>query len=135
RRPERLRRRKASKPICFLAVYSRAIDGAPLIVAANREESYARGGTPPQLLVGTCQAVAGIDPIAGGSWLGVNQRGVLVAVTNRPKSKLPAQPRSRGLLLRELLTCCDPKSAVELAARELGRGRFSVCILLCAGRE
>ena len=35
------------------------------------------------------------DLEAGGTWLGVNGHGVLIAVTNRHKVDVPAQPRSR----------------------------------------
>jgi len=122
--------------MCLLAFYFRAIDNVPLVVGANREETYARGGTPPQhIKAGSCSAVAGIDPAAGGTWLGVNQHGVLVAVTNRPKSRLPATPRSRGLLSRELLACTDAKAAADLAARELGRDRYAGCNMVCGDQE
>jgi hypothetical protein len=118
--------------MCLLAVYFRAIEGVPLLVGANREEAYARGGTPPQLLTGTCAAVGGTDPTAGGTWLGVNQYGVLAAVTNRPKSRVPDRPRSRGLLLRELLERPNVSGAVDWAARELGSNRYAGCNVVCA---
>jgi uncharacterized protein with NRDE domain len=121
--------------VCLLAIYFRAINDAPLVVGANREEAYARGGTPPQILGGPCSVVAGIDPVAGGTWLGVNQYGLLAAVTNRPKSQRPANPRSRGLLLREILNCADAKSATELAGRELGQSRYAGCNLVCADKN
>src|SRR5262245_5756149 len=118
--------------MCLLALFYRVADDAPLIVGANREEAYARGGLPPQLLDGPTRAVAGLDPVAGGTWLGVNEQGVVVAVTNRPKSQLPDQPRSRGLLARELLACSSAAAAVDQAARELDSGRYAGCNFLCA---
>ncbi|PWT85887.1 MAG: hypothetical protein C5B58_02370, partial [Acidobacteria bacterium] len=72
--------------MCLLAVFFRVVEDAPVVVGANREEAYARGGTVPQLLSGPTRFVAGLDPIAGGTWLGINQHGVLIAVTNRPRS-------------------------------------------------
>jgi uncharacterized protein with NRDE domain len=113
----------------------RVVEDAPVIVGANREEFYARGGLPPQLLDGPIPAIAGIDPVAGGTWLGLNAHGVLVAVTNRPKSRLSAQPRSRGLLTRELLGCESATQAVEVATRELEAGRYAGCNFLCADAE
>ena len=121
--------------MCLLAIYFRAFDDAPLIVGANREEAYARGGTPPELLPGPVATVAGIDPVAGGTWLGVNQYGLLVAVTNRPKSESPENPKSRGLLLRELLTCGDARSATELAQNEISKNRYAGCNIVCADQE
>jgi uncharacterized protein with NRDE domain len=121
--------------MCLLALFFRVVEDAPVVVGANREELYARGGEPPRILDGPCPALAGVDPQAGGTWLGVNERGVLVAVTNRPKSQLPAQPRSRGLLARELLACQSAARAADLASRELDRNRYAGCNILCVDRE
>lgn len=118
--------------MCLLALFYRVLEDAPIVVGANREEAYARPGEPPRVLDGACRAVAGVDPQAGGTWLGVNDRGVLVAVTNRPKSKVPDRPRSRGLLARDLLGCPDAGTATRLAATELGRGGYAGCNILCA---
>src|SRR3954462_14052715 len=99
--------------MCLLAIFFRATDDAPLVVGANREEAYARGGLPPQLLDGPTRAVAGLDPVAGGPCRGVKEQGVLVGGTTRRKSQLPDRPRSRGLLARELLDCSTAAAAVE----------------------
>src|SRR5579875_1387912 len=99
--------------MCLLALFFRVVEDAPVVVGANREEYYRRGGEPPRLLPGPIRAVAGVDPVAGGTWLGVNENGVLAAVTNRPKLETPAQPRSRGLLVREMLACPSAAAAVE----------------------
>ncbi len=121
--------------MCLLAVFFRVVEDAPVIVGANREEYYARGGEPPRLLDGSVRVIAGIDPVAGGTWLGLNAHGVLIAVTNRPKSQLPAQPRSRGLLTRQLLGCESAAQAVEMATRELDANRYAGCNFLCADAE
>jgi uncharacterized protein with NRDE domain len=121
--------------MCLLVLCYRLVEDAPVVVGANREEAYSRGGSPPQVLEGACRAVAGLDPVAGGTWLGVNAHGLLVAVTNRPRSEVPAQPRSRGLLARQLLDCPRAAVAAEEAARELDANRYAGCNLLCADRE
>jgi uncharacterized protein with NRDE domain len=113
----------------------RIVEDAPLIVGANREEFYQRGGEPPQILDGPIPAVGGRDPAAGGTWLAVNARGVLVAVTNRPKSQLPVQPRSRGLLARDLLACATAKAAADLAVHELDQGNYAGCNIVCADAD
>jgi uncharacterized protein with NRDE domain len=118
--------------MCLVALLFRVAGDAPVVVGANREEFYVRGGEPPQLFGGPVRFVGGRDPAAGGTWLGVNQHGVLVAVTNRVKSHLPAQPRSRGLLLADLLACASAAAAADLAARELGQDRYAGCNFLCA---
>jgi uncharacterized protein with NRDE domain len=118
--------------MCLLAMLYRAVDGAPLLVAANREEAYARGGTPPALWAEPRAVVAGVDPKAGGTWLGVNAHGLLVAVTNRKLSHPPERPRSRGLLVRDLLATPDALAAADHAARELSAGRYAGCNLVLA---
>jgi hypothetical protein len=117
--------------VCLLAVVFKVVDHVPVIVGANREEAYARGGEPPRLLDGCLRCVAGIDPIAQGTWLGVNERGALIAVTNRPKSKVPDRPRSRGVLARELLNMETAEEASRHAFAELQTGRFAGCNYLC----
>ncbi len=121
--------------MCLLALFFRVVDDAPVVVGANREEAYNRGGEPPRILEGSCRIVAGLDPKAGGTWLGVNQYGVLVAVTNRPKLEPPPQPRSRGQLARDLLVCPTATAAAALAGRELGENRYAGCNVLCADRD
>ncbi len=121
--------------MCLVALFFRVAEDAPVIVGANREEEYARGGEPPRLLDGTPRVVAGLDPRAGGTWLGVNEHGLLVAVTNRRKSDLPDRPRSRGLLARQLLACPDAAAAVGVATRELDRGPYAGCNFLCVDAE
>lgn len=121
--------------MCLLALFFRAVPDAAVVVGANREEAYSRGGQPPRLLDGPVRAVAGVDPVAGGTWLGVNAHGLLVAVTNRPRLNPPARPRSRGLLARDLLGCPTAAAAVELACRELGRNRYAGANVLCVDRD
>jgi Transport and Golgi organisation 2 len=121
--------------MCLLALFFRVVEDAPLVAGANREEVYGRGGDPPRLLDGAVRAVAGVDPLAGGTWFGVNEHGVLAAVTNRPRTQVPARPRSRGLLTRDLLNCASAAAALELATRELGQNRYAGCNVVCADRD
>src|SRR5262249_42339138 len=84
---------------------------------------------------GTCRFVAGVDPRSQGTWLGVNEHGLLVAVTNRLRTQLPAQPRSRGLLVRDLLSCRDAVVASNLAAKELSSNVYAGCNLISVDRK
>jgi uncharacterized protein with NRDE domain len=119
--------------MCLLALFFRVVDDAAVVVGANREEYYQRGGEPPRLLLpGPVRAVAGVDPVAGGTWLGVNEKGVLAAVTNRLKRDMPAQPRSRGLLVREMLTCLSAAVAVDHVFHELRKQPYAGANFLCA---
>jgi uncharacterized protein with NRDE domain len=110
--------------MCLLGIVYRALPECPLLIAANREEAYARPAAPPALRPGPDGAagplwLGGIDLAAGGTWLGVNQHGLLVAITNRPRRNVPREPRSRGLLCRESL-------AFQSAAEALAAARDSL---------
>ncbi len=117
--------------MCLVALCYRMVEDAPVVVGANREEAYVRGGSPPRILDGPLRAIGGVDPTAGGTWLGVNERGVLIAVTNRRKAAPPARPRSRGLLARDLLGFTTAAGAADHAAAELARGAYAGCNVLC----
>jgi uncharacterized protein with NRDE domain len=96
--------------VCTLALYFQTFDEYPLIVAANRDERYERPTAAPTLLSGPPRIIAGRDLQAGGTWLGVNEHGVLAAILNRKSSGAPAYAyaparRSRGLLCSDLLRC------------------------------
>jgi hypothetical protein len=121
--------------MCLLAILYRMFDDAPVVLAANREEDYARGGTGLDLRFGPIPFIAGVDPVAGGTWLGINAARLIVAVTNRPKSKLPASPRSRGLLVRDLLGLHSASEAARKAAIELAADRYGGCNIVCADLE
>jgi uncharacterized protein with NRDE domain len=123
--------------MCLVALFFRAIEDAPVVVGANREEIYTRPGEVPAVheVSPGVRAVMGRDTLLGGTWLGVNQFGVLIAVTNRKKNPTPPAPRSRGLLARELLACSSAKDAVELASRELSTNPYAGCNFLCVDAE
>jgi uncharacterized protein with NRDE domain len=121
--------------MCVLAIQYKTVADAPLLLAENREEDVERPTLPPRIQSGRPRVLCGTDRKAGGTWLGVNQYGLVVAVANRPKAVVPAEPRSRGLLCRELLGLDSAKKAAHRAARELARGTYAGASYLCADAE
>jgi len=121
--------------MCILAIQYQTVRNAPILVAHNREELFDRPTQPPKIQSGKPRVICGIDRKAGGTWLGVNQPGLFVAVANRPKALLPAEPRSRGLLCRELLTSTSAWDAVAVANEELGTGRYAGANFVCADAD
>src|SRR6516165_3609603 len=100
--------------MCLLGIAFCQFDEVPILVLANREELYARPAVGPRLFRREGEVPAwfgGIDLLAGGTWLGVNEFGLVVAVTNRKKNAPPEQPPSRGWLCRSLLTFRKTASA------------------------
>ena len=110
--------------MCILAILYKTARNTPILLASNREERFDRPTQAPKIQSGTPRVVCGIDRKEGGTWLGVNQYGMLATVTNRRKRSVPMKPRSRGLLCRELLGVQTAKEAAQLAASELATGAY-----------
>jgi uncharacterized protein with NRDE domain len=90
--------------MCLIALAWRPSHPQPLLVAANRDEFYAR---PSQALAEWPQSpglFAGRDLQAGGTWLGIGPGGRFAALTNIRDLSLPQGARSRGELPAAFLT-------------------------------
>jgi len=121
--------------MCILAIQFQTAQDAPVLIAQNREEFYDRPSQPPRIQSGRPRVVCPVDRKAGGTWFGINQYGLVVAVANGFKKGMPAEPRSRGLLCRDLLTCSSAKEATDRAVSELHSGLYAGVYLLCADRD
>lgn len=118
----------------ILAIQYQTVADAPILLAMNREENPARPSLPPRIQSGRPRVVCGIDRKAGGTWAGVNQHGLFVAVLNCPKRSVPYDPRSRGLLCKELLSCKTADEAVQRAVKELQTGCYAGGNFICVDR-
>jgi uncharacterized protein with NRDE domain len=132
--------------MCLIIAAFQVNPAYPLIVAANREERRARPSTPPHLWPGEPPLWAGRDEMAGGTWLGVNARGLVASVTNRRtrpmvgRSRPRSQPRttidpslpSRGLLCLQTLQQLAPATALIAARATLAQGPSNPFNLFCA---
>jgi hypothetical protein len=90
-----------------------------LILGANRDEIVTRPWAPPgRHWPDRPGVVAGLDRLAGGSWLGLNDRGVVAAMLNRRNSLGPAPGmRSRGGLVLDALEHGNAASGAEALRR------------------
>ncbi|MBL6929124.1 MAG: NRDE family protein [Rhodospirillales bacterium] len=104
--------------MCTLVIMRRPGHAWPLIIAANRDEMVGRPWLPPaRHWPDRAEVVAGLDETAGGTWLGVNDFGVVAAVLNRRNSLGPRDGlRSRGELPLEALDHEDAASAAQALA-------------------
>src|SRR4051812_49833305 len=91
--------------MCTVVVLFQVHPDYPLVIAANRDERYARASSGPTRLDQPAAAVAGRDGRRGGTWFGVNDAGVAVAVTDQGPDRDDAPKRSRGLLVLDALGC------------------------------
>jgi uncharacterized protein with NRDE domain len=99
--------------MCTIAILIDVVDGAPLVLAANRDELYARETRGPTILHESPRIVGGLDVSSGGTWLAVRGDGHFAAVTNqRALVTPPAGLRSRGLAVLELAAAADPDAYV-----------------------
>jgi uncharacterized protein with NRDE domain len=121
--------------VCWITVLFHVHRDYPLIVAANREESRSRLSQPPLQWPGSPAIWAGRDARHGGTWLGVNDAGLLAAVTNRPEDEVDRARPSRGLLCLETLRCDSPQSARAFFVNELAARRYNPCNLLCVNHR
>jgi uncharacterized protein with NRDE domain len=98
--------------MCLIAFAWGVHPDYPLVIAANRDEVYARPTAP--LAQWTTQAghtiVSGRDLKDGGTWMGFTPSGRFAMLTNvrNPHAALPASARSRGHLVVDWLSSALP---------------------------
>jgi hypothetical protein len=122
--------------MCTIITLFQAHSAFPLVIAANRDERYARPSSGPTLLATPPAVVAGRDLDFGGTWFGINAHGLAVAVADqglaeggddrgqgtdgalhRPSaSSHPPGKRSRGLLVLDALGCASVGAVSDLVA-------------------
>ncbi|MEA2753839.1 MAG: hypothetical protein QOJ54_128 [Aliidongia sp.] len=101
--------------MCTVILLRRPGHRWPLLLAANRDEMRDRPSSPPgRHWPERPEIVAGLDRLAGGSWLGLNDQGIVAAILNRSGTLGPSKgKRSRGELVLDALDYAD---AAEAAA-------------------
>ncbi|MDQ3334175.1 MAG: NRDE family protein [Myxococcota bacterium] len=90
------------------------VRGAPLVVAANRDELHAREARGPEILrAEDPRIVGGRDVLSGGTWLAVGEDARFAAVTNQ-RALVSAPPGlvSRGLVVIETVAAKDSDAYV-----------------------
>lgn len=106
--------------MCTIIAAVQAWPGRPLVIAANRDEALDRPATEPRAWasgeVASRRVLAPRDLRAGGTWLGVNDLGLFVGITNRRAIPDPRR-RSRGELVFEALGGEDHHDARARIAR------------------
>jgi len=113
----------------------------PILIGANREEKTSRPiGTPvakehmmgdypfKYVIAGEDRDISGVADTVG-TWLGVNEQGMVVAITNRDDGLLKRHEmtKSRGLLAHSMLQCPSFLTAHETCVQLLRAGGFGGC--------
>lgn len=116
--------------MCLILIACRAHSEYPLVVAANRDEYFARPSQPAAFWPDAPYLLAGRDLLAGGTWLGINRQGQFAALTNirEPGVPEPTDLVSRGHLVSEFLTSAEP---AEQYLQQLQPERYNGFNLIC----
>lgn len=121
--------------MCTLTIVPR---GDAVRVAFNRDESPARApGLPPRVRrFGDRDAVLPLDPASGGTWLAVNDAGLVLALLNAnpaPPATVGWLARSRGEIIPGLLHCGCPATALSAIEQALDYRHFAPFRLVLMG--
>ncbi len=93
--------------MCLILFAWRSHPQHKLLVAANRDEFYARPASAATFWDEAPHILAGRDLEQGGSWLGITRDCRFAAVTNVRNPAAPQGSRSRGFLVSDFLTSND----------------------------
>ncbi len=99
--------------MCTLIVAKNIFKNFPIVVAANRDEQLDRPSETPLLRGPDMSIYAPKDSARGGTWIGVNKYGMLVAITNRSDVTSVSGKKSRGMLVMRALKYRSTLDAYE----------------------
>jgi uncharacterized protein with NRDE domain len=115
--------------MCFALLAIQSHPHYPFILAANRDEYFARKSACLDFWFTHPQIVGGQDLVSGGSWLAINSTNQRLALVTNYRAGLPqAQRLSRGLLVKQVLTSQQPldDTMQELEASCQAYGLFNL---------
>ena len=90
-------------PVCLIA-FATGVGENVIVLAANRDEYYARRTMRASAWADAPEVWGGRDLEAGGTWLALSRTGRLAAVTNMRGPARERGERSRGNLCRDFVT-------------------------------
>lgn len=123
--------------MCTVVILRRPGHDWPLIVAANRDEMAGRpSAAPARHWPDRPEVVGGLDRLAGGTWFGLNDYGVVAGVLNRSDSLGPKFGyRSRGELPLEALDHAEASVAAEALSAIESASYRSFNAVIADGRD
>ena len=122
--------------MCLLIAVFATVPGVPLLIAANRDELYQRPADPITVLrAARPRILGGRDELAGGTWLAVNEHGVVAGLTNLPAAARDPGRRSRGELPLAFTAYPDAETAVTQVCARLDPAAYNPCWMLVGDRH
>lgn len=120
--------------MCTLSILPQSIG---FTARMNRDENPSRASSEAEFFAGQTGALAWaypLDPSSGGTWIGINNQGVLLALLNEypggPQG--PKSPKSRGGLIPVGLSEKNAMDAI-VAIAELLPGGYGACLVIAIG--
>jgi len=93
--------------MCVTIILKNYLKNIPLIIGNNRDELSSRNFTPPCVISESPYIVGGIDLLKGGTWLGINEKNIVINILNKFKNSRnffgSDKYKSRGILVSNLL--------------------------------
>lgn len=101
--------------MCLLVFSLSAHPDYKFIIAANRDEFYARPTLAASFWEENTSVLAGKDLAKGGTWMGIEKSGRFAALTNfrNPALNKPHMPSRGHLVYNYLKDSCDAKTYLE----------------------
>lgn len=121
--------------MCLLVVVWKVVPEWPLVLAANRDERYDRPADRIGILRETPRTLGGRDRLAGGTWLAVNEHGVVAGLTNQPAGGTPGTRRSRGEIPLAMTVSDTAAAAVAAFADSVAPNAYNPCWALAGDRS
>jgi uncharacterized protein with NRDE domain len=123
--------------MCLLVVAWHHTEQWPLVVGANRDEWLDRPSTTITVLhESKPRILGGRDERAGGTWLAVNEHGVVCGLTNRPMADGPDPTRrSRGRLPLVAAGMRTAEEGADVLATEAATGDYNPAWLFVGDRR
>jgi len=125
--------------MCTVILFYKIVPDFPIVIAANRDEFINRSSLSPHLWPSSRQEpakeiFAGKDQKAGGTWLGINNHGVVAGLTNYYTGKRDPLKASRGDIVLKCLTADNP-SVVKRELTPQETGQYNPFNLFCLSPE
>jgi uncharacterized protein with NRDE domain len=123
--------------MCTVVILRRPDHDWPVLMAANRDEMAGRPWDPPgRHWPDRENVIAGIDQLAGGTWMGLNDEGVVAGILNRKDSLGPDDLlRSRGEIVLEALDHADAADAADALSNLDGGSYRSFNLVVADNRD
>ena len=120
--------------MCLLIVLRGFHEDYPILVASNRDEERERKSSPPGLYAGeNRRMISPRDRRSGGTWLAVNDRGMLAGLTNIAGAAEDPELPSRGHLPHLALDRDDLGEAVAAVRDQVQGPGNPFQLVLCDG--